>query len=200
MSLHQEHLFLEPLEDRAMPAVVTPMPAAPAVTPAAVVALPVVPGNVNITLAQTIPQVAALGATGAAASASSPTSPFANPLAAAPAIANLQPGSVALFTPTQVTSFLGDRGVNDAVINRPGGPTVDPFLATARPPADQVTSGFRGRLVFPGTGLQDRSATVPGPLDQPPGTFLVGGREPPVRDANRGLTSPARLACAAVIF
>src|SRR5262245_7647149 len=38
----------------------------------------------------------------------------------------------------------------------------------------QSAWGFAGRIVFPGTDLQIRSATGPGPMTQPPGVFMVG--------------------------
>lgn len=52
----------------------------------------------------------------------------------------------------------------------PGAP-----LSPQPPLIDQMVWGFPGRIVFPGTGLQVRSATEPGPMTQPPGVFLVGG-------------------------
>src|SRR5262249_49334298 len=78
-------------------------------------------------------------------------------------------------------------GPAGAVANLPSGPTIDALLATAPPLANLSAGGFQGRLVFPGTGLLVRSATLPGPMDQPPGVFLSGGR------ASRGLeeTPPA---------
>ena len=51
-----------------------------------------------------------------------------------------------------------------------------PGQAPALPPViDPGPLGFPGRVVFPGTGLQARSVTAPGPMGQPPGAFLVGG-------------------------
>jgi hypothetical protein len=54
-------------------------------------------------------------------------------------------------------------------------PAVDRLLATARPRDELSGLGFRGRIVFPNTNMQDRSATLPGPLEQPFGIFLTSG-------------------------
>ena len=199
---------LEDLETRDVPAVVTPLPAAPALTPAAVVAPPVqqdvvtspaqqVISNVP---SQTTPLAADLGLAGVTpstlgASATSPTSPFVEALGSTPAVTSLQPGSLAFFAPpTAAPSVLGSRGLNDAVVNLAGGPQVDRFLATALPPAREVTAGFQGRLVFPGTGMTNvRSPTLPGPFEQAPGLFLVGGGGSQAQPGDENPAAAARL-------
>jgi hypothetical protein len=48
-------------------------------------------------------------------------------------------------------------------------------LAQLPIPSFLAPSGYTGRIVFPGTGLNIRAATGDGPLTQPPGVFQVGG-------------------------
>ena len=79
------------------------------------------------------------------------------------------------------------------------GPTSAAALATALPAAvlappspvgapliDQSVLGFQGLLVFPGTGLQIRSAMGPGAITQSPGQF-PGGAGP----RSDGASAPA---------
>jgi hypothetical protein len=72
------------------------------------------------------------------------------------------------------------------LLSQPGSPTsagiqLPLHTAVGQPQApepslvDQPVLGFSGRIVFPGTALQERSGTGSGPLSQPPGLFLVGG-------------------------
>jgi hypothetical protein len=71
----------------------------------------------------------------------------------------LQPAAAPLAGPAQAVATAG--------VPAPGQVPASPI--------DQTAFGFPGRIVFPGTGLQARSATASGPLSQQPGALLVGG-------------------------
>jgi len=56
---------------------------------------------------------------------------------------------------------------------------VDRILATALPDTSQYGFGFRGRLLFPNSNTDERSATIPGPMEQPQRLLLNGGGDTP---------------------
>jgi hypothetical protein len=68
------------------------------------------------------------------------------------------------------------QGAAFAAVPAPVGATGDQAGATAPSFIDQSVYGFQGRVLFPGTGMEVRTATQAGPLSQPPGRFLEGGR------------------------
>jgi hypothetical protein len=54
-----------------------------------------------------------------------------------------------------------------------------PSLAQLPVPSFAAPTGFAGRIVFPGTGIDVRSATGDGPFSQLPGVFQFGGAGSP---------------------
>ncbi|MFO0844099.1 MAG: hypothetical protein U0797_17145 [Gemmataceae bacterium] len=89
---------------------------------------------------------------------------------------------------TRLSPFAGFNAAADGqpVLSAAPGRAVDRLQATALPPAGLYGAGFRGRLVFPNTGMQDRSPTIPGPMEQP-FPFLVGsGSDAPAPAAQQG--------------
>jgi hypothetical protein len=160
---------LEQLEDRAVPAVLTPAPLAPNPPAPAITPQPQAAAPDTIAVAAAVPA-------GQAAS----------------------PGDqVALGGTLDSSPF---AGFNAAVDGRPvlaagPSPAVDRLQATALPPAGLYGAGFRGRLVFPNTGMQDRSPTIPGPMEQP-FPFLVGSGTNGMAPAAQEAVSQSRLVAA----
>jgi hypothetical protein len=177
---------LETLEGRAVPAALTPAIPLASTTPAPTTALvaPTTPVTNNLATAPaTTTQQNALvaAATAQQLAALTNNSALVNGAAAGPvnAAASLTAANSVLLTPLATSpSLAGTAGdvlaAPRVVAILPSGPTVDAILATAQPPAYLSAAGFQGRLVFPRTGLQVRSPTLPGPMDQPPGLLLYG--------------------------
>jgi len=76
----------------------------------------------------------------------------------------------ALVQPVPTAGTLPTQALPTAAAPAPGQLPVGSLLWTY-----QSAWGFAGRIVFPGTDLQIRSATGPGPMTQPPGLFPAGG-------------------------
>ena len=114
---------------------------------------------------------------------SGPRSPFSYRRPALEALeARWLPAAPAPAAVPAATTVANDTALVAAVVVQaapamPAGAAVAvPGQPAAVPPLiDPGPLGFPGRVVFPGTGLQVRSATAPGPMDQPPGAFVVGG-------------------------
>ncbi len=191
---------LETLEGRAVPAALTPAMPLASTTPVAAVAAaaPATPvtNNPVTTPAATTQQNALVTTTtaqqlAALANNSSLVNAAAGPVNAA---ASLSAANSVLLTTLATSPSLAGTGGDVLAAPRaaailPSGQTVDALLATAQPPAYLSAAGFQGRLVFPGTGLQVRSPTLPGPMDQPPGLLLYGA--PGARQVGQEEAPPA---------
>jgi len=159
------HPALEPLEERFTPAAVAP--AAAPLSSAAITSSPT----------PTLPPAAPL------AQGQSGQSPGQ----AAPATIDLSAGPEAprqaVGQPPQASPLFGSPIVLGAL--GPTAPAGQPPQAAVsgfplspgdlQQPAIQAVFGFRGRLAFPGTGVQQRVGVGNGPFDQPPGLYLPGG-------------------------
>jgi hypothetical protein len=165
---------LEPLEDRDVPAAITPAPvtlpqAAEPPPGSTEVAVPLPEANNAVEVEQ-----AAVAAFPAGSGALAEAGVASSGVADAGFAAAVSP--LAVFAPTGPTPESASAApLVSTGFGPSAAPGVDRLLATARPRDELGGLGFRGRIVFPNTNMQDRSPTLPGPLDQPFGIFIRGG-------------------------
>jgi len=190
-SSNEYHPTLEPLEDRWVPdavgltgsvdspqpaiaATAAPLTAAPTGTPVQAQPGQALAGRAvpaaGLTAGQALPQTNVPTA-GQVALPTATVPVLGTPGVATPPLPNLVP------LPAGSLPTLGTADPR-LLATQPGQATAPPAPATlnaVQQVATQSALGFPGRLVFPGTGLQVRSPTGQGPVDQPPGQFLSGG-------------------------